>query len=279
MPAFDDCRHHNGDVAACAAKLYCSLLNSTCVLADPGRHWCSAAKEGSTCAAVRGPQGEPLCSYVATCSSACSACQACLDTVTASFLAATSPVASAFEVAAAFAAWCSAAGYQPAACLAVQRTILESTNGNVGRRAGALCSLLGPCSGQAAAKCTFRVQGSGFDSGAEPLPEGPLDQCTAEGVSGGSQLQVELPAGAVTASTAPAGTCFQDADCPGQGTLCNREDHSVLVCGCSGGLDSCTPAGRCSSYCNVSSVQRRLEEHNSLVGGLAACVWDVCVCV
>jgi hypothetical protein len=272
VPAFDDCQHHGADTAACATKPYCSMkLNGSCALADASKHSCAAAKAGATCAAVRGPLGEPLCRYVETCSSTCGACQACLSTVTASLLTVTSPAATAFEVAAGFAVWCSAAGYEAALCLLAQRRIIESANGNVGRRAGALCTLLGPCSRQAAATCTFSSPAMGGTTlpAAAGLLQGSLDQCTVEGVEGGRQLPVELPEGAVSEASAPAGTCTQDSDCPGQGRVCNMADHATLVCGCSGGVDSCTLAGQCSSYCQVSTVQRRLEEHNSLVGGAA----------
>lgn len=79
--------------------------------------------------------------------------------------------------------WCSGRGYALASCRAVQTAITSSMNGNLARRAGALCQRLEDC--PADASCALSVAGAGNKTAAV---SGRLDTCTLEGVSGGQQV-------------------------------------------------------------------------------------------
>jgi hypothetical protein len=61
--------------------------------------------------------------------------------------------------------------------LALQTFIARSYNGNFGKRAGAICSMLGQCPATIGS-CSITAGSS----------TGVLDTCTAEGVAGGSVL-------------------------------------------------------------------------------------------
>jgi hypothetical protein len=238
------------------------------MMVDVGKHPCAAAKDASSCQLLRDPRGRPLCTHADTCSSEpCSTCQACLDSANGDLFASAAFKAAitAVEVRQQFGKWCSGQGYSTALCARVGERIQGSAEGNLGKRAGAICSLLGSCSGNAAANS---CSGSGFTanstSGAAALT-GNVDQCTVEGVQGGAELY--LSSRPVPVQQVPElDLCLRDIDCPRAGQVCKRQGAGTLVCGCSNGVDVCQTYGTCISYCQVPSVQLQMAAVNRLVG-------------
>jgi hypothetical protein len=243
-----------------------------CTMADLGKHSCTAATDASSCGLIKDTDGNSLCAYIDTCSDPCSACQQCLESVNTGLLAATLPLASAADVRAAFYAWCAAEGYGAAQCVSVADRVQASMAGNLGRRAGAVCSLLGPCSSSAStANCTFIAPAVGV------VRPGHLDKCTIEGIAGGRQLD-PLGEAATEEEALAAGLCLQDDDCEGAGHVCSTLGNETLVCGCYEGVDSCQHYGTCTSHCEEPGFKSQLEDHNRNVGargGHCCC----CCCV
>jgi hypothetical protein len=137
----------------------------------------------------------------------CSSCIAAIKGVVDAANASTSQPAS--TLAANFYGWCSAQNvYALTSCRAVQTSISSSFNGNLARRAGALCTRLGECASNLAADSACRITTASdvtlatggnanstaggnvtSTSGGSISLTGQLDVCTVEGVSTGSQVQ------------------------------------------------------------------------------------------
>jgi hypothetical protein len=266
----DDCSEHDGRPALCATKPYCSYFKGICIMADVAKHSCAAAKDAGSCGLLKDRRGRDMCLYADTCSAnPCSACQACLDTAnlylnSLMFTMAVTPI----ELREPFGQLCKALNVSDALCARVGERIQASAEGNLGRRAGSICSMLGACSRDAIASCSA-FTAPAFEGRPGNLTTnltGTLDLCTIEGVQGGAPLFL---------STKPVppqqvkelGLCLQDGDCPEAGQVCHRQGAGTQVCGCAGGVDVCQSYGSCTSYCRVPSVARQLEALNRMVSG------------
>lgn len=140
-------------------------------------------------------------------------------------------------------------------CQNVTRMILESTNGNVGKRAGKLCTELGECE-------PVRFERDCSLASINPLlstsvPNGKVDQCKPQGTSAGTVI---IP-GVEATLNYTAGTCFNDTagstGCPATQQCDIRPEVAQHVCVCSNttGTDECklrypcmdTPCTKCST--------------------------------
>jgi hypothetical protein len=259
VPSEHDCAQHDGRPSGCGAKPYCSYANGMCHMWDLSKHSCTAATDATSCRLIKDAAGSSVCAYVDSCSDPCSACHACLGSVNTGLLPLTLSLSTGVDVRVAFYAWCIADGYSAAGCIAAGDSIQASPYGNPGKRAGAVCSLLGPCGSSSCASTAASAKARGS------TPVGRLDKCTVEGVAAGRRL--EAPAGAVAEEeAAAAGLCLEDDDCEGAGHVCSKPDNGTLVCSCSDGVDSCQRYGTCMSHCRDPSFKAQLQEHNSNVG-------------
>jgi hypothetical protein len=186
----------------CSADKQCNTANTSTVLR------CSAGLDTATIygACVAKPPPPPVITPCARCSACITAIKGVVDAANATFSQSSSTLAANFYT------WCSAQNtYALTSCRTVQTSIAGSYNGNLARRAGALCMRLGECSSSVAADTTCRITVGAAVTGvnttsstnstnstadatvavavaAAPLI-GLLDVCTVEGVTTGSQVQ------------------------------------------------------------------------------------------
>jgi hypothetical protein len=285
LPLADDCSEHDGRPTLCATKPYCTYFKGICVMSNVARHSCGAAKDAGSCGLLKDRRGMDMCMYADTCSAnPCSTCQACLDTAnlylnSLMFTMATTPI----ELREPFGQLCKKLNTSEILCARVGERIQASAEGNLGRRAGSICSMLGACSSGSTSSCggftvpTFEGKPGNLTANLT----GALDLCTIEGVENGTALYL---------STKPVPPqqvkelelCLQDGDCPKAGQVCHRQGAGTQVCGCAGGADVCQSYGTCTSYCKVPSVEQQLAALNKLVGGScrrASCRRDLGVCL
>jgi hypothetical protein len=187
--------------ADCSVDMQCNTSNTTRVLR------CAAGLDTATSygLCVAKPPPPLVVTPCERCSSCITAIKGVVDAANAS---ASQPAAT---LAADFYAWCSAQNaYALTSCRAVQTSISSSFNGNLARRAGALCMRLGECASSVAADsaCKITTGGGNATSGnatsGNSTPgnstsgnatvvtaalTGKLDVCTVEGVSTGAQVQ------------------------------------------------------------------------------------------
>ncbi|KAF8061401.1 hypothetical protein HT031_004492 [Scenedesmus sp. PABB004] len=179
----------------------------------------SAGDRSCACAA---DTGRDTCVPRGVCvATPCAKCQACLSTLAPVIAAqrnATTP---------SYTAACAAFPGATATCTAINIAYIApvGSSGLIGLRAGALCKALDQCTGLPATCALTATVGAVNVTGA-------LDTCTAEGITGGSQLSV--PA---------AGACLRDAGCAA-GEQCDLSNVTTVY-SCSGGLDSAVTFGRC----------------------------------
>lgn len=115
----------------------------------------------------------------------CEICQACVTSVqplVKSLYANTNQNNDPFYVASTFEVNCTALGRSPTDCALIKQDIAYSRKGNLGKRAGMLCTRLGDCPADLGT-CPITVTGPG---GTDLTAQ--LDVCTNEGVGGGQQL-------------------------------------------------------------------------------------------
>lgn len=245
-PIFDDCFFGDSDQAVCESRGGCSFnaTDGTCKLTDLPSHQCSAALTPEACSdVISADNGLPLCQQTDTCVDNCVLCDECVDAF-APFSASQEGVTSATDIAAAFTPFCTSLGYTQLECGAVASLIQNSLNGNLGKRPAAICTRLNECPTSDVRNCTITA-------GSDPT-ELPLDQCTLEGVEGGTQLP------GVSNGSLPEGSCRSDADCPDP-LLCDSTTNSTSLCTCVDGTDSCETLGTCVDICDTADVQVRFE--------------------
>jgi hypothetical protein len=122
----------------CLQDSDCSTDGHACSMASTQRVcWCSGASGADTCRRVGSCQWTP-----------CPRCSSCVDTLHTRLTSGVSDAANSSAVAQQFKAVCSDRGVAPAMCTAVE-SYIAAGRGNVGRRAGALCSMLGELQGRA----------------------------------------------------------------------------------------------------------------------------------
>jgi hypothetical protein len=179
--------------------MQCNTSNTTRVLR------CTAGLDTATSygLCVAKPPPPPVVTPCERCSSCITAIRGVVDAANAST---SQPAAT---LAANFYSWCSAQNvYALTSCRAVQTSISSSFNGNLARRAGALCTRLGECASSLAADSTCRIttasnatsatggnatSATGANSTTANVSSvslsGQLDVCTVEGLSTGGQVQ------------------------------------------------------------------------------------------
>lgn len=152
---------------SCINSTDCSQEGNVCSMAAPARVCSCDSNSGAVSCGMRGScQPSP--------------CKVCSDCVTrwASFVDSVPVGHSAAAVSAMFQAQCRsfAAGYSPEQCTATGTIVFAS--GNTGRRAGAICSILGACPSALVGDASCAINSLG--------KSGPLDLCTKEGVANGT---------------------------------------------------------------------------------------------
>jgi hypothetical protein len=113
---------------------------------------------------------------------ACEKCTKCIDEVQGTVVGLSS--ATAAEITHSVFSWCASSGRSGGLCSTLQSAVSHSYHGNLGRRAGAICSRLGECSDEviADASCAVSITGS-------ILAAAAVDSCSVQGIVGGSALE------------------------------------------------------------------------------------------
>lgn len=276
LPAVDDCASIT-DQQICRNLNHCHWVNNTsngsaigagvCMVANVALHpcWQFSSHQGlpsrSICTdqvmlvSTETMQQYSQCKAVPSCDSTCTRCQQCVLR-TGYFVAGQLGVNKASVVASAFKQHCIQQLYDTELCEAVAQDIRNSVNGNLGKRAGALCSRLQRCSHNGLNTCQLSVRMAGQLT----IRKGMLDQCTVEGILGGTPTDAGPPALA-------GQSCFQDDDCP-QRSVCEFDasnNGSYSHCYCSGGEDKCIRRGRCVAVCQSAQVQQMISQANKRV--------------
>lgn len=110
------------------------------------RHFCSLATQTRACTCAN-TTGTVTCEVFGQCEpDSCSVCADCVVGLQG-YVQNVSAVESSAAVAEAFQATCAAKGSSALMCAASKTFIGSSNKGNLGRRAGAICSMLGRCRG------------------------------------------------------------------------------------------------------------------------------------
>lgn len=202
--------------------------------------------------------------------SACKACDTCLAATQAFAKSNVSAGDAAAAVASKFRAFCLAtpAFGGPASCLAVEREIAASKDGNLGRRPAALCFRLGAC--EPARGCIGKAVN---ETNTNETISAMLDPCTANGLVGGA-----------TVSPAPFNAslnCRADSDCTFAKTNASFQVCSIGAntpdntrCQCRDGVDTCFLVGACTSFC--SSQAGMISAHNGKVANKACATTEDC---
>jgi hypothetical protein len=152
-----------------------------------------------------------MCGCAAVCR--CQTCQRCLDDFNDTRPASTN---SAEAVATAFRAACIAKGRASADCDRVDRAIRSSLRGNLGRRLGGVCRLLGECDAALANNNTCVLTVSGRN--------GTLSECLREGVSTGTAV-AGITTGGYLPSSAPHISCTTKCTC-----WCRQNLEGTVLC-------------------------------------------------
>ena len=225
---------------------------------DIGKHYCAAAKTDASCALVKDSANKSACVFMDMCYDPCAHCQACLDAANTVLLPSILKDDSAVAIRSKFYKWCIQEGFNTSFCNIVGDQIQGSVNGNQGKRAGAICSMLGSCNASSAStdSCSYKASYMQLAGG--------LDLCVREGITGGLEV---LPEGSISKTEALAkNVCIHDGDCKTPGHVCNTEEsYRYTVCECTNGLYKCQLHGTCTNYCNVPSVEKQLAILNNLV--------------
>jgi hypothetical protein len=145
-------------------------------------HQCSRATTTPVC---RCNNGRDACERLGTCVARppeitpCQRCSQCLSSANSALPALLRPSVAAGNAQTAgetAGVWCAQqSAYSTGQCQSLQEAISKSLNGSLGLRAGAVCTRLGQCN-----KCDGAVTLGSVSS--------PLDMCTLEGVTPGTQL-------------------------------------------------------------------------------------------
>lgn len=144
-------------------------------------------------------------------------------------------------------------------CSAVMNATLSSVNGNVGKRAGLICTMLGECEPQRfEATCDL-------GSASPPILDGDIDLCKPEGTKPSESTIPGVAAAGINITTAMQGYCYNSTNgyCPA-GQECAKDQPGVTAlkrcfCGNTTGLDTCedyypcvdTPCTQCTKCMSV----------------------------
>ncbi|GLI60874.1 hypothetical protein VaNZ11_003092 [Volvox africanus] len=189
-------------------------------------------------------------------SSPCSDCQFCLDKlhgVTRKAFANLNPSNMSDVTALLFKDECESLPAQyTAGCARVAANIAQSVSNFLAARAGVLCTQLGAC--KASSACN-NLRGTLPDGTAV---SGKLDQCTQEGVAGGSV--VTLP---TVARWNKACRGFWDCQAKGDVCLMGLNGTPQAECFCEYGRDTCYYLGTCTPFCDLASTAVQLQRLNA----------------
>lgn len=123
-----------------------------------------------------------LCTFQHKSTNRCETCQRCISTFSNYTATEVTPTATATELATRFRAFCisPAVGRPSAACDRVEKAIGSSYKGNMGRRLGAICRVLGECDAGLATNATCQLSSNS--------KAGTLSDCSVQGVSTGDAV-------------------------------------------------------------------------------------------
>jgi hypothetical protein len=142
------------------------------------------------------------------------------------------------QIALTFGTFCRGSGRPSNLCSSIQAEIQSSASGNLGKRAGALCRVLGDCNpSQFGLTCSLAYTGDGALSATDPV--GVLDLCTSEGTSTGSAVP-----GVKADFALASGRCLTSADCGSTSLMCSMA-VTTQQCTCAAGKDTCVAVGYC----------------------------------
>ena len=192
---------------------------------------CSRLDERPLCACF---DGKDSCRKIGGCvTTPCKACNNCLLSLQ-TFVTGHAAASAAATGADFFVLCTESLRYSIPMCTSIRDSILSGMGGNLGRRAGGLCMILGACPKQLPDACWLT-------NGAVSTPLiGRLDTCTLEGVTGGTAVT-----GIVAAGTLPNRKCRATVDCGGAGFFCSMDvGITSRQCSCTAGEDTCEMLGR-----------------------------------
>ena len=147
------------------------------------------------------------------------------------------------QVATAFASQCNRTGSGRTSflCQQLQQQVAASTNGSLGKRPAAICSLLDECS--TAAKSDLSCAVTGPSSGVPSMPVTDLDTCTLDGARAQSS-STQVPGFSLPGTALGANQCASIADCSGE-SRCSLAGSTSQLCTCANAVDTCSPLGTC----------------------------------
>lgn len=240
---------------------------------DPAHFSCASNKQ-TACACSS--DGQDTCVELAECSQTleggCSSCVASMLAFTQQF-AAGKPAATINSTAVAdlWAGFCKEHKHADAVCATIKAQISASPLGTVGKQAGGLCKLLGPCA-------PFNTTSSSVPINTQLLSgqqvRQSLDMCSMEGVSGGSRVP------GVSASAAlAAGGCVTTADCKSVGLECSM-GNAVTIYTCNQGILSSVTQGTCvKTACQICRWELRFMGPQPLRASGATLRHAIIVCI
>lgn len=208
----------------CQNTTDCNSADLTCMVN------LASAQQLCTCT-----NGTDTCIPLGTCRATdCASCGQCVA-ATKPFAQQQALVTNASAIAQAWTPFCATTGRSNNACAVVAPQIAASFAGNLGKRAAALCNQLQECAADMGANCSITSSTLGVNT---PL-KGPIDLCSAEGVTNGTVVMGIAPVVQI-----PIGHCVATADCGSPDLMCSMASTSQM-CTCSNGLDTCTNLGSC----------------------------------
>ena len=147
------------------------------------------------------------------------------------------------QVATAFASQCNRTGSGRTSflCQQLQLQVAASTNGSLGKRPAAICSLLNECSTEAKSDLSCAVTGP--SSGVPSMPLTDLDTCTLDGARAQSS-STQVPGFSLPSTALGANQCTSISDCSGE-SRCSLAGSTSQLCTCANAVDTCSPLGTC----------------------------------
>ena len=210
------------DPGRCLSAANCTGDATQCSTASDGKQWCTCSNGTDTCRALG------MCIQTS-----CDACKACVKRV-GNFVSQQLTL-NASVVADNFVGNCTSNwGKNTNLCDSLKNATSVSYNGNMGKRAGLLCSALQECAKDLGTSCNITAA-----VGSANVTR-PLGLCSIEGVNGGT------PVNNIGSSiTIPTGRCFLSEDCRSTDLMCSMSGTTVKACACADGSDTCRDLGSC----------------------------------
>ncbi|KAF8072463.1 olpB [Scenedesmus sp. PABB004] len=206
-----------------------------------GEFRCSMASPAPLCTCA---DGVDTCFEHGKCApTACGTCASCVAAV-GPFVAAQGAAATPSAVGDAWRAWAFCTNVlrrNASRCAETAAAVVASYGGNLGRRAGALCSALGDCVSDMA-NCSISTRLIATNATAT----GAVSLCSQEGIAAGAALP-GVAGSDGRARLLAAGGCQVSADCNATHLMCSVAAGPRQLCTCSPftGLDECSAWGSC----------------------------------